>query len=163
MFVLVCIIDIVFEMVMPCAVIISVLISMSLFVSMWLAVRGLFLSLSDSVCILGHEHEARGGKWWHEMSFKVASEGSFGLSGELDILPQGLKRYQCSLCDYSNDRLFNFQRHMRRHTGEMFVCDLCGARYNCKYMLTKHKRKEHSHLSQHVDAATPEQVQQITL
>lgn len=133
---------------MLCAIIISVLICV------WLTVRGLFLSLSDSVYIWGHEHdEARGGKRWHEMSLKVANEASIGLSGELDILPPGLKRYQCSLCDYSNDRLFNFQRHMRRHTGEMFVCELCGVRYNCKYMMTKHKRKEHP---QHVDSSAPE-------
>ena len=66
--------------VMLCAIIISVLICV------WLTVRGLFLSLSDSVYIWGHEHdEARGGKRWHEMSLKVANEASIGLSGELDL------------------------------------------------------------------------------
>lgn len=32
---------------------------------------------------------------------------------------------------------------MRRHTGELFQCDICGLQYNCKYVLQKHKECKH--------------------
>lgn len=32
---------------------------------------------------------------------------------------------------------------MRLHTGNLFQCDLCGLKYNTKYMLQFHKEKKH--------------------
>lgn len=54
------------------------------------------------------------------------------------------KKYHCSSCGYSVDRLDNYKRHMRRHTGEMFQCDSCGLQYNSKYRLQKHIEQKHA-------------------
>ncbi|KAK7481242.1 hypothetical protein BaRGS_00027502 [Batillaria attramentaria] len=53
------------------------------------------------------------------------------------------KIFKCALCGYSNSRFFNYKRHMRCHTGDMFQCDLCGLQYTCKYRLQKHKELKH--------------------
>lgn len=54
------------------------------------------------------------------------------------------KRYTCTICDYSVPRLDNFKRHMRRHTGQMHQCDICGAQFVCRYGMQKHKEQKHS-------------------
>ena len=53
------------------------------------------------------------------------------------------KKYTCSMCGYSVSRLDNFKRHMRRHTGQMHQCDVCGAQFVCKYGMQKHKEQKH--------------------
>lgn len=88
------------------------------------------------------------------MNLGFTSKGSKNSQSEgHDFFRPKLKHYQCNQCDYSNNRLFNFTRHMRRHTGEMFECELCGVRYNCKYMMTKHNRNVHPQLAIDVDAS----------
>ena len=53
------------------------------------------------------------------------------------------KKYTCSMCGYSVSRLDNYKRHMRRHTGQMHQCDVCGAQFVCKYGMQKHKEQKH--------------------
>ena len=37
---------------------------------------------------------------------------------------------------------------MRRHTGQLFCCDVCGVKYNCRYYLQKHILRNHGVQSQ---------------
>ena len=54
--------------------------------------------------------------------------------------PLGRKKYnyKCQLCDYTNNRVFNFKRHLRRHSDIASQCDICGGYFR---WLDKHKKK----------------------
>ncbi|KAL8586388.1 hypothetical protein ACOMHN_023003 [Nucella lapillus] len=54
-----------------------------------------------------------------------------------------IKTYTCHICKYSSTYLTNFKRHMRRHTGQLFRCEVCGVQYNCRYYLQKHILRNH--------------------
>ena len=54
-----------------------------------------------------------------------------------------IKTYTCQICKYSTTYLTNYKRHMRRHTGQLFRCDVCGVQYNCRYYLQKHILRNH--------------------
>lgn len=70
-------------------------------------------------------------------------DGIISSPDNICISEQSRKVYTCSICNYSAPRMDNYKRHMRRHTGQMFECDVCGVRYNCKYGLQKHKEAKH--------------------
>lgn len=53
------------------------------------------------------------------------------------------KAFSCHLCRYSVDRADSLSRHMKLHTGDLYVCGECGTRYNSKYNLKKHQQKKH--------------------
>lgn len=55
----------------------------------------------------------------------------------------GIKTYTCHICKYSTTYLTNYKRHMRRHTGQLFRCEVCGVQYNCRYYLQKHILRNH--------------------
>jgi hypothetical protein len=38
----------------------------------------------------------------------------------------GKKWFKCTLCAYSNNRFFNFNRHFESHLGVKEQCDICG-------------------------------------
>lgn len=52
-------------------------------------------------------------------------------------------RYACDVCIYFTNRIDNYRRHMRKHTGEMFQCDVCGIQSSCRHYLQKHKQQKH--------------------
>ena len=54
-----------------------------------------------------------------------------------------IKNYTCSVCKYTTTYLTNYKRHMRRHTGQLFRCEVCGVQYNCRYYLQKHILRNH--------------------
>ena len=53
-------------------------------------------------------------------------------------LPPPKGGYRCELCDYRTNRLSNFKRHQRCHTGDFFRCYLCPRRFSEKLKLSYH-------------------------
>ncbi|CAB1327161.1 unnamed protein product [Coregonus sp. 'balchen'] len=53
------------------------------------------------------------------------------------------KRYTCEICGKTETKKARMTSHMRRHTGMPFNCDICGEKFQCQKLLTRHKRSNH--------------------
>ena len=60
------------------------------------------------------------------------------------------KKYECAICGFATDRLFNFKRHINVHNDnatakqKKFVCTHCGKQFETISGLTRHSRKIHT-------------------
>lgn len=98
----------------------------------------LFVFLSDLVWE-DEQNVRHKNKWYPHPSAQNDSANIVG-SQTSDV---HLKKFTCNVCNYSVNRLDNYKRHMRRHTGQMFTCGVCGVLYNCRYGLQKHIKQKH--------------------
>lgn len=55
----------------------------------------------------------------------------------------GEKPYKCSYCEAAFTQNNDLKTHIRRHTGERFLCDICNEKFLMHYLLSKHKRIVH--------------------
>ncbi|XP_036789785.1 zinc finger protein 221-like isoform X3 [Oncorhynchus mykiss] len=53
------------------------------------------------------------------------------------------KRYTCEICGKTENKKARMTSHMRKHTGLPFNCDICGEKFQCQKLLTRHKRFNH--------------------
>ncbi|XP_038837727.1 zinc finger protein 84-like isoform X3 [Salvelinus namaycush] len=53
------------------------------------------------------------------------------------------KRYSCEICGKTENKKARMTSHMRKHTGLPFNCDICGEKFQCQKLLTRHKRFNH--------------------
>lgn len=79
-----------------------------------------------------------------------STEGTWAKKNALNETCDRAKTFFCSHCRYSSTRLDNYKRHMRRHTGQLFQCEICHVQFNCRYYLQKHKLNKHGMLGSKV-------------
>lgn len=54
-----------------------------------------------------------------------------------------LDTFKCEYCSRRFAQGNDLKSHIRRHTGERYVCNICGASFIQTYLLTHHKKDEH--------------------
>lgn len=55
----------------------------------------------------------------------------------------GEKPYKCPHCPHAFTQSNDLKSHIRRHTGERFRCEICGAPFLQGYQMRQHKLAEH--------------------
>lgn len=54
-----------------------------------------------------------------------------------------VRTHSCPVCGLQISHRKNVRRHMRKHTGEMFFCELCDWKGTCRWKMQKHRERKH--------------------
>ncbi|GFO13616.1 Zinc finger protein [Plakobranchus ocellatus] len=76
-------------------------------------------------------------KTWSQ-HFVTSNDGSQLHGGRIG------RTYNCPICGLVISHRKNVRRHMRKHTGEMFFCDMCDWRGTCRWKMQKHRERKHN-------------------